>query len=438
MTENHQKGEETTEDKDLDEFTEELKNGDKTAPPTQLKEEEKNKYKVIDIDWDRIPYIFALKEKMKKALELDLEHVPGEASFIVKNGAGSHIVTENSCDCEDWRNRGTSIDPCKHMIRVKFSDAELMKMLDKASLEKIINGKAKKMQKPKEIQKAEQQEIAMMEHEEEILDIPEILPALAEIGKIKMGGHISHSGFQIPEKWDHFKIGSMLKDEKGEVIIDRELTDLIGEHCTEIDISLCYDVPILNIPNFYAFFTASKLQCRGNGKRAYRRNEKGGLDEIICNRKNCQFAKDKKCKPYAKLSMILEKANRVGGIFVLRTTSFNTIRNLKSAMAYISNSTGGILAGLPLKLRLMPATVMPNGLNKRVTVYVANIEYDGTLTELKEEGLRELKRRQDLGVDMKDVVKTQQKLIVKQAIAEAEEEAAEIAGEFYEEGGDEE
>ncbi len=410
------------EEKDLDDFAEEMKKAEPVIPP---KEEEKE-YKVIDIEWDQIPYIFALKEKMKKAIELDLEHVPGEQSFIVKNGAGPHTVTENSCDCKDWEVNGTSITPCKHILCVKYTKGELMKMLDKVSPAEIIKASGKRAQETDKpvgiVQKAEQQEIEIVESGEEILEIPDILPALAEIGKIKTGGHIDAGtqGYRIPQKWDHFKIGSMLKDENGEVIIDEELTNLIGVNCKEIGISLCFDDPRLNIPHFYAAFTASKLQCRGNGKKAYRRNGEDELEEIICDRKNCQLAKDKKCKPYAKLSVILEGANRVGGVFVLRTTSFNSIRNLKSAMAFISNTTGGILAGLHLKLRLMPATAMPNGLNKRVTIYVVNIEYTGTLTELKEEAGEELKRRSQLGLNMKEFAQAQQKLLTKQVMDEVE------------------
>ena len=438
MIEDKQKGK-VDEDKELDDFAEEVKNGEKPAP-AQPKEEKKGK--VIDIDWTQVPYIFSLKEKMKKALELNLEHVPGEDAFLVKNGAGPHTVTENSCDCKDWKINGTSITPCKHILCVKYPKDELMKMLDKVSPGEIIKANGKRAQETDKpvgiVQKEKQQEIAVVEsEEEELLMIPDIAPALAEIGKIKMGGHSdkkTQSGYRIPEKWDSFKIGSMLKAENGDVIIDKDLTDLIGENCKELGVSFCFDIPALNMPNFYASFTASKLQCRGNGKKAYRRNENGELDEIVCDRKNCQFAKEKKCKPYAKLSVILEKANRVGGVFVLRTTSYNTIRNLMSSMAFISNATGGILAGLRLKLRLMPATVTPNGLNKKVTIYVANLEYAGTLTELKEEAQKEIDRRLQLGFDMRKLEQSQQKLITKQAVDEVEEDAKEIAEEFYEEG----
>jgi hypothetical protein len=108
-----------------------------------------------------------------------------------------------------------------------------------------------------------------------------------------------------------------------------------------------------------------------------------------------------------------------------------------SSMAFISNATGGILAGLRLKLRLMPATVTPNGLNKKVTIYVANLEYAGTLTELKEEAQKEIDRRLQLGFDMKKLEQTQQKLIAKQATEEAEADAEAIENEFYSEEVDE-
>ena len=425
------------EDKDLEEFADELKG---TVVP-QKSQEKDNGTKNIDIDWTAVPYIFSLRAKMKKALELKLEHIPGETSFLVKNGAGSHVTTENSCDCKDREINNTSLTPCKHMIRVKFSDAQLMGMLDTPPPNKILNtkdeaiGKATEPQKAETIQKAKEKvEIAIPPSEEELLTIPDIAPALAEIGKIKigfLGNKRTKSGRLLPEKMDHFEIGTLIKDEEGRVKMDKEMTELLGEDKTEMDISLCYDTPSLNFPTFYAVFTQSKLVCMGNGRVAWPRQEDGERKEITCDRKQCELAKAKKCKPYGRLSVILTNANRIGGTYVFRTTSWNSIRNIISSMAFIQNQTGGILAGIPLKLKLRAASTVPNGVGHKVTIYVANLEYAGTMGQLKEAAKEEIKRRRLLGLDMKIIEQLQKGGIGVQVREDAAAEAEEISSEFY-------
>jgi hypothetical protein len=442
MTEDKQEGI-VDEDEEMAAFAEEVKNGNKiTIPPTEPKEEGE-KCKTIDIDWDQVPYIFTLKAKMKKALELDLDHIPGKDSFLVKNGAGPHTVTLNSCDCKDWEVNGTSINPCKHMLRVRHTDAELMKMLGKVSPAKIINGKAKTVQKvkKKEVRKEEQQEIAVIESEEELLMIPDLTPSLAEIGKIKigyLGEKRTKGGRRLPEKLDHFELGSLMKDEEGGVIMDAQMTEAIGEDKTELDISLCYDEPALNFPTFYAAFTQSKLACMGDGRKAWQRQEDGERKEIVCDRRQCTLAKDKKCKPYGRLSVILTTANRIGGTYVFRTTSWNSLRNILSSMSFIRNQTGGILAGIPLKLKLRAATAVPNELGRRVKIYVVNMEYAGTMEQLKQDATAEIKRRKMLGFSMNELEQVQKGAIKEHVHEEAEAEAEEISEEFYEGGGEEE
>jgi predicted nucleic acid-binding Zn finger protein len=427
----------SNEDKELDDFAEEVKKGENPTSPATKTKEEKNKYKTIDIDWDQVPYIFSLKTKMKKALELDIDTIPGEGAFLVKNGAGPHTVTENSCDCKDWAVNGTSINPCKHMMRVKYSVEELTKMIGKTPPDKIINGKAKMVQKAKEagVQKVEQHEIAVIDREEEdLLMIPDLTPALAEIGKIKigyLGEKRTKSGKRLPEKLDHFEIGTLLKDDEGGVVMDKEMTGAIGEDKTELDISLCYDEPALNFPTFYAAFTQSKLACLGNGRKAWQRQEDGGRKEIVCDRRQCSLAKDKRCKPYGRLSVILTTANRIGGTYVFRTTSWNSLRNILSSMSFIRNQTGGILAGIPLKLKLRAATAAPNGLGHKVKIYVVNMEYAGTMEQLKQDATTEIKRRKILGLNMNELEQVQKGAIKEHVHEEAEAEAEELSGEFY-------
>ena len=79
---------------------------------------------------------------------------------------------------------------------------------------------------------------------------------------------------------------------------------------------------------------------------------------------------------------------------------------------------------------------MPNGLSQRVNIYVANLEYAGTMEELKRDAINEIKRRKTLGMSMHDLEQIQKGAIREHAQTEAEAEAEEIGDEFY--GEDEE
>ena len=59
------------------------------------------------------------------------------------------------------------------------------------------------------------------------------------------------------------------------------------------------------------------------------------------------------CKAYARLNVVLgDGEDDALGSFVLRTTSFNTIRTIAARLQYFSAVSGGRLACLPLELKL--------------------------------------------------------------------------------------
>jgi hypothetical protein len=107
-------------------------------------------------------------------------------------------------------------------------------------------------------------------------------------------------------------------------------------------------------------------------------------------------------------------------------------------MSFIRNQTGGILAGIPLKLKLRAATALPNGVGGRVKIYVVNLEYAGTMEELKQSASAEIKRRRSLGLNMNELEQVQKGAIREHVHEEAEKEAEEISEEFYEGGREEE
>ena len=387
--------------------------------------EHKSERKVIEIDWENIPPQ-VLIPKLKKALGyVYKESVHEKGVFDVCDTrfeiTEPYSTTINSCVCENWLREGTSLNPCKHMVRVKYSDAEIQ-----AKLKELGAGDLPAEQKKKH----SLQPTAPAQPD---LIIHSLTPRLAEVGKIKIGGKSERktgTGFLLPEKYDHFEIATLMKDAEGRLVMDDEMNKTIGVDCKALDIYLCYDDPTMNMPTFYSWFVKSKLVCMGNGEKAMRTQEDGSKEERECNPKTCAAYKEKRCKPYGRLSVILASANRIGGTYIFRTTSWNTIRNVLSSMAFIRTITGGVLAGIPLRMTLLPMTVNPHDVGHNVKIYVVNIEFSGKMDDLKQSAAIEVERRMQLGMNMKSIEAADTGFIKSHVVEEVEGEAEDIAGEF--------
>ena len=390
----------------------------------------KDVQKKIPINWSKIP-VQMLIPKLRKALEYTCEKTVADGIYhVTKSEEAVYTVSVNSCQCEDWERVGSSVNPCKHMIRVKYSDEEI-----RAKLKELGAAELRTMRKKSE--KIEMREkVVDIAVQEPIIDsdmmITGMKPQLAELGKIKIGvkGEKMVRGHLLPKKLDHFMIATLMKDDDGRLEMDDSMNKIIGDKCTSLDICLCYDDFTMNMTSSYSWFAQSKLVCMGNGQTAMRRKEDGSEEKIICSPKECTAYKEKKCLPYGRLSVILASANRIGGVYVLRTHGWNTIRNVLSSMAFIRKEAGGVLAGLPLRMRLLPMTVTPRDVGHNVKIYSVNIEYPGTLAELKEAGAEEMERRLKLGINMKQTEDTYREAVKARMKEEAEEDARDIVEEF--------
>jgi len=381
--------------------------------------------KEISIDWKNIPkQIFV--PKLVKALEYVAEWDAETDCFDVKKASGegaSHRTTLKSCDCADCLYRGTSLNPCVHQIRIKYSDDKIQAKLRELGAENV----------PAKLPKKKKDIVASEPTVSSDMMIQNIIPKLAEVGKIKIGGKAetkTPTGHLLPEKWDHFEIATLMKDDEGRLEMDDELNEIIGKDCKSLDIYLCYDSPSMNIPTYYSWFAKSKLVCMGNGVVATKTQEDGSKVEKRCNPKECPVYANKKCKPYGRLSVILADSNRIGGVYVFRTTSWNSLRNILSSMSFIRTITGGVLAGLPLTMRLLPMSVVPKDLGRNVKIYVVNIEFSGAMQELQVAAKAEVERRLSIGMNMRQIESENRKLLADQVREEAEEEAEDIAAEF--------
>jgi hypothetical protein len=300
------------------------------------------------------------------------------------------------------------------MCRVSYTDAEIDELTKGATIEppKQPNAKPKTVAKDTSKKQAKGTTLAtvtptpkpLITLQQQREDTERSTLRMAEIGKIKIGGKVAgkRDGQLLPNKWDHFKIATLVK-EGDMLVLDDEMNKLIGDDCTALDIGLCYDDIGMNFQEYYSLPWASRDKCVGNGKTATRTLEGQERQDVTCNPNTCAFGKDHKCVKKGRLSVILQKANRIGGVYMFRTQSYHTIQYIKSSLRFLSNQTGGILAGIPLQIRVLPMSVTPAHLDKQVRVYVVNIEFPGTMDELVQAAIHEFDRRVSLNRDMQKI-----------------------------------
>jgi len=275
----------------------------------------------------------------------------------------------------------------------------------------------------------------------QILEIkdPDLQPRLAEAGKIKIGGkgeeREAKSGkkYRLPVKYDHFKITTLERDGKGNFKIDPQLHQIIGDEPRELDIALLHNDPKINFPCRYALYVGARCWCQGDGVAAERRDKDkdgGPLETWHEEKCPCEYLskgngskKKYTCKPHGVLSVMLLQKASLGAVYKFRTTGWNSVAQILGSMQSILEKTGGLLAGIPLKLKIQPKTAAVQDLT--TTIYVVYIDTpEGGLPKLLELA-REVSQQRRLAYE--DVARLNRVLL---APPEGETDA-DIAEEFY-------
>ena len=261
--------------------------------------------------------------------------------------------------------------------------------------------------------------------------IKDILPGLAEIGAIKIGGKgeekKSRSGdktYRLPVKFDHFEVITKHKDEHGIFIPDATIMELIGDDAKELKVSLLYNDPSLNFFTRYNQYQGGKCKCSGDGVTAIQADG----TKIKCNPDTCTIFKAKHCKPNGILSVILKDAPQLGGVYKFRTTSFNSIRSILSSMFFIQSLTGGRLANIPLKMTISPMSVNPVSSPTAQTIYVVNLIYPGTVDDLRKTTLQLMTEQAGMHSKM---IELEAQARVAISAPETEEAIQDVESEFY-------
>jgi hypothetical protein len=229
--------------------------------------------------------------------------------------------------------------------------------------------------------------------------------------------------FRPPERMDHFEITTMDKNDNDDFVLDGYIMAKIGANARELNVRLPYDDPSLNFYTSYSKYEGSACKCRGDGELAISNHK-----IIQCNPEQCEYYIKNKCKPNGILSLILDDAPRVGGVYKFRTVGWNSINNVYSSMEFIRGLTNGLLAGLPLVLTLTPKHVTIPETSKRTVIYMVNLEYRGSLQDMVTAIQQTISTRSMMQYSVKDFEKLAEEMIL---LPEAPEECKDIIAEFY-------
>lgn len=185
------------------------------------------------------------------------------------------------------------------------------------------------------------------------------------IGRITMGHTVIRpEGKTLPVKDDHFGLTTLVQDKatraweehalQKKVLGDKKgnAKDNAKDKLRAIPVRIAYNDPNLTLHNSYSAWDAQKgrILCCGNGVKARRLTE-DGVKDIDCPRPEaCEFGVRQRCKNMSRAYFQVEGQEDELGVFILRTTSFNSLNYLGTRLAQLTGLTGGRLAGMPMML----------------------------------------------------------------------------------------
>ncbi|WP_258111895.1 hypothetical protein [Alicyclobacillus sp. SP_1] len=199
---------------------------------------------------------------------------------------------------------------------------------------------------------------------------------LPRMGKIYLGLKQEHqSGKSYPVATDYFVVRADGVNTSEEAA--KAFHEVYGETPKDITIAFPSDDPEVFMPQYLSAYRGavgrSELWCKGDGERARRADDQGGYVDVPCWYKDCPIFREKKCKPLTRLLFLLPDVPGIG-IWEIDTTSYFGSQNLTACVQMVRQLTRGRIAMIPLKLRVVPQTVSPDG--KAKTVYVLDLKLE--------------------------------------------------------------
>jgi hypothetical protein len=255
------------------------------------------------------------------------------------------------------------------------------------------------------------------------------------VGRISIGRVVERNGKRLPEKDDQFTLTSQVQNRDGWVLhpLDEQLRRAAeGQKLRSIPVRMLFNDPTLNLRADYSLFdrTSGRPRCVGNGETC-RRMEKDGVVQHACPGPDaCPFAMGE-CKAYARLNVVVgDGEDDALGSFVLRTTSFNTIRTIAARLQYFSAVSGGRLACMPLELKLRgKSTAMSH---RSAIFYVDLVVRTGlTLEQAIAEAIQKDEARRAGGMDQEALDEAARRGFANGAFEDLAEDVPAVVEEFY-------
>lgn len=255
------------------------------------------------------------------------------------------------------------------------------------------------------------------------------------VGRISIGRMVERNGKRLPEKDDQFTLTSQVQNRDGWVLhpLDEQLRRAAeGQKLRSIPVRMLFNDPALNLRADYSLFDRSsgRPRCVGNGETC-RRMEKEGVVQHPCpGPDTCPFAMGE-CKAYARLNVVVgDGEDDALGSFVLRTTSFNTIRTLAARLQYFSAVSGGRLACMPLELKLRGKST---AMSHRSAIYYVDLVVRAgfTLEQAVAEAMQKDEARRGGGMDQAALDEAARRGFANGAFEDLAEDVPAVVEEFF-------
>lgn len=255
------------------------------------------------------------------------------------------------------------------------------------------------------------------------------------VGRISIGRVIERNGKRLPEKDDQFTLTSQVQNRDGWILhpLDETLRKGAGGKLRSIPVRLLFNEPALNLRADYSLFDRStgRPVCVGNGETSRRVGKEGMTQELCPGPDSCSFAMGE-CKAYARLNVRVGDDDELGS-FVLRTTSYNTIRTLTARLAYFDAVSGGRLSCMPLELKLRGKSTT---MSYRAAIYYVDLVVRNgmTLEEAISDARTVDEARKEAGFDQAALDEAARRGFANGAFEDLVEDVPAVVEEFYPEG----
>lgn len=238
---------------------------------------------------------------------------------------------------------------------------------------------------------------------------------LAQVGRIQIGEKSGEEKrtkggtiYRVPSKLDYIQVKTMERDKsegfsehQNNFKLNKEVHAAIGDNPTELDAILPFDDPEKILTTEYKFFAGRKCICHGDGVKAERTDKNGEIKEVDCNPDDCPYYNQDRapCAPSSILSVFLLADPHFGGIYKYRSKGIHACSALMSFLASAHSSTGGKLAGMHVKLKMVAKQTEDYGVVRYLTM-VVNGDVHKSFLEYTE---NEVQRRAQLGYNIKQL-----------------------------------